>query len=274
MLQNTTKLSRGYAVDDKKEAEEYIESSIFRNSNYYIKKKRKYPFYQHIDKAIDPELKAIFAETYDYISHFVATEDKNIDQTINKLQDDESQTHTHIHPLVDDEEKDIILDDKQLTKQLGDEVNDTNDTFPSIMPLTEAQIRKELNFSSNVANVSKSTLNEYQEKVIETITKEFEKINFRSPSQQEISIILTKSINKVQTRINPQRPRRLTKNQQLLALNASKGSPTDVLFNSRKVVLDYLVHNLRNKENKISNEDNQDFLHNVLMFKVRQNSDL
>ena len=301
MSQNTaTKLSKAYVGEDRKEIEQDIEaSSILKNSNYYINKKRKYPFYQHIDKPLDPQLKAIFADTFQYISNLVSgngSKQNTIDEfkeiDVDDVDEDSLQIQDQINTdsvVIEDQEKDVNLYDQQIMKQElvidheeNEKENENEDDFDNeddmvlpVMPLTEAEIRKELKFSENIVNSSKSTLNSYQQKLIEIITKEFETINFRSPSQKEIAIILTKSLNKMKNRITPKYKQRRTKNQLLLAKIASgEGNSMDILMNSRRVVMDYLIKNMKQKEDKKLNSENIDFIHNVLMFKIRQNSAL
>ena len=251
--------------EEKKEMEEEVENidlSIKTINSKLFEKKRKYPFHEKVDiNAVDGSIKCLFAETYDIITDILSKiESGKLDELSEDNEDVKVSHQVTDDPLIesdhidydddddkdddddndDDEKIDVYLEPPTEPKDGKEKYDDDNDEIkeeiveimPFPFPLTEAEIRKEMEFESKIEKSANSELNEYQEKLIEIIINEFESIYFRSPSSKEVSIILSKSIEKMKkceknrtdklSKISILKSRNLTKNQQLLASNASK----------------------------------------------------
>eukprot|EP00483_Globobulimina_turgida_P010093 UN10112 len=202
---------------EMEESELLIKSKHFK-SKYFEGKKRKYPFYEKIDLEIDLVVQSIFSETVDIVSKLLnQPKQKPSSNKIETIEIDDIK----IEEIDDYDEKQIMVEVKE-TKET-EEIEEIE-----TLPLTQIEIRNERRKYMKLLE-TKDKLSPYEEKLIDIICKEFELIYFRSPSLKEISLILSKSMQKIE---------KCQENVENITPNTMNSS---LLENGEHMMLDYVM---------------------------------
>eukprot|EP01084_Bolivina_argentea_P002815 5222_1 len=244
---------------EQKEMEDEEQSLLPRKRFQYCHQKNKYPFHQYIDLEIDPAIKSVFADTFRIITKVLNENKPPQNHAIDaeyEAHDDVEQKYDHvmIHPKVKPQPPNTILSKSTPTYKydtISDEEKEVEaEPIHVIFPLTESEIRKEMAKTMN-PSPAKLELNAYEDRLIDAICDEFERINARPPSLKEIALVLFKSTQKmkknsphkesaIQARIKAQK---VSVNQNDLAESA-----IETLESAETVVLDYLKNVCRKKK--------------------------
>mmetsp|Transcript_59470 Transcript_59470/g.98163 ORF Transcript_59470/g.98163 Transcript_59470/m.98163 type:complete len:279 (+) Transcript_59470:136-972(+) len=231
-----------------------------------LRQKKKYPFHDKIDLNIDPVVQSIFADTFQMITKMISTqheptlksmpeerlEEKEYSLDVLECNDNVSGGHDE-----DEEEKEILIPkkDEKLEQSTLLPADDQESQAITVLPLTESEVRAEMENSMRAAAAPAPLTPDdtFGDQLVSSIIRQFETIHFRSPSVNEIAVILSMSIAKLKAQrhrkssqcvlsTSAKQPVKqpLSKSQKFLATSAAKGKVVDVISDARDVVLEYL----------------------------------